>query len=123
MKKRWEMAQRNILAASVFLSALFNRATAEAKTARDIMYHIRYEVMEPFREFFLYGGGLVGLVLIGIGCFRMYKRSQQGMQQQISLGEIFACLLVGACLLVLSFVAATMVESVTGETANSLDRF
>lgn len=123
MKKTWMKVERSILAGSVFVLTLISAANAEAKTAKDLMERFRYEVLEPFRDFFLYGCGLVGLVLIGMGCFRLYKRSQQGMQQQISVGEIVTCLLVGSCLLVLAFIAATMVESVTGETATSLDRF
>lgn len=123
MKQTWMKVERHILASSVFVATFISEATAEAKTARDLMTRFKYEVLEPFREFFLYGCGLVGLVLIGMGCFRLYKRSQQGMQQQISVGEIVTCLLVGACLLVLAFIASTMVESVTGETATSLDRF
>jgi len=123
MKKAWMKVERSVLAGSVFVATLISAAMAEAKTARDLMERFRYEVLEPFRDFFLYGCGLVGLVFIGMGCFRLYKRSQQGMQQQISVGEIVTLFLVGASLLVLAFIAATMVESVTGETATSLDRF
>lgn len=119
-----EDGRYGMLAAAVFLVTSFGEEKqAEAKTLKDIFAQVKTEVLTPFQDFFTYGGGLIGLVLIGTGLMRLYKRSQQGMQQQISVAEIASCLIVGACFLALAFVASTITESVTGQTTTGLGNF
>lgn len=115
--------QKRLAAGTAFAAALASARGAEAKTLRDIINHFRHEVLDPAREFFVYGCGFVGLILIAYGFFRLYQRSKQHQQQQITVNEIIVSIVVGALLMVISVVSYVMVESVTGETSTALDRF
>lgn len=88
--------------------------SAQAATAGDWLYNFKYNFLVPLREVFMYGCGVVGVLLCAYGLWQIVQKSKGQQGSQVSGGLIAASLLCGGLFLVIAVVAATTSETVTG---------
>lgn len=110
MKKR-QIARQALGFIGLFFGIV---SAAEAATLGDWMNNIKDNFLSPFREVFVYGCGVAGIALCAFGLYQIVQKSKPQQGSQISGGTIAASLLCGGLFLVISIVAATTTETVTG---------